>query len=49
MDKSSSVSGFYKLNPEERLVFVREFAGLSNEECALLSNTGSLPLDSADA
>jgi hydroxymethylglutaryl-CoA reductase len=48
MGKSSSVSGFYKLSPEERLAFVKEFAGLSDEECALLSNTGSLPLDLAD-
>ena len=48
MSKSSSVSGFYKLNPEERLTLVRDFAGLSDEECALLRNTGSLPLDLAD-
>ncbi|MGQ9551985.1 MAG: hydroxymethylglutaryl-CoA reductase, degradative [Candidatus Bathycorpusculaceae bacterium] len=48
MSKSSSVSGFYKLSLEERLAFVKEFAGLSDEECALLLNTGSLPLDLAD-
>ena len=48
MNKSSLVSGFYKLSPEERLAFVREFAGLSDEECASLRNTGSLPLDLAD-
>jgi hydroxymethylglutaryl-CoA reductase len=48
MSKSSLVSGFYKLNPKERLQFVKEFAGLSDEECALLRNTGSLPLDLAD-
>jgi len=48
MKKSSSVSGFYKLNPKERLAFVKEFAGLSDEECLLLQNTGSLPLDLAD-
>jgi hydroxymethylglutaryl-CoA reductase len=48
MSKSSLVSGFYKLNPRERLEFVRKFAGLSDEECALLRNTGSLPLDLAD-
>jgi hydroxymethylglutaryl-CoA reductase len=48
MSKSSLVSGFYKLSPKERLEFVREFAGLSDEECALLRNTGSLPLDLAD-
>jgi hydroxymethylglutaryl-CoA reductase len=48
MNKSSSISGFYKLSPKERLAFVKEFAGLSDEECALLQNTGSLPLDLAD-
>jgi hydroxymethylglutaryl-CoA reductase len=48
MSKSSLVSGFYKLNPRERLAFVREFAGLSDQECASLRNTGSLPLDLAD-
>jgi hydroxymethylglutaryl-CoA reductase len=48
MDKSSSISGFYKLSPEERLVVVKEFAGLSDEECDLLLNTGSLPLEAAD-
>jgi hydroxymethylglutaryl-CoA reductase len=48
MDKSSSISGFYKLTPKERLALVKKFAGLSDEECALLQNTGSLPLDMAD-
>ena len=42
------VSGFYKMSPKERLDFVKEFADLSDEECALLRNTGSLPLDLAD-
>jgi hydroxymethylglutaryl-CoA reductase len=46
--KSSSISGFYKLTPKERLALVKEFAELSDEECALLQNTGSLPLDMAD-
>jgi len=27
---------------------VRDFAGLSEEDCALLQNTGSLPMDLAD-
>jgi len=48
MSKSSLVSGFYKMSPKERLDFVKEFAGLSDDECALLMNTGSLPLDLAD-
>ena len=48
MNKSSSISGFYKLSPKERLALVKDFAGLSEEECALLLNTGSLPLEAAD-
>jgi hydroxymethylglutaryl-CoA reductase len=48
MNKSSSISGFYKLSPKERLAFVKDFAGLSDEECFLLQDTGSLRLDSAD-
>jgi hydroxymethylglutaryl-CoA reductase len=48
MKKSSSISGFYKFTPKQRLAIVGEFAGLSQEECNLLLNTGSLPLDVAD-
>ncbi|MGB9914336.1 MAG: hydroxymethylglutaryl-CoA reductase, degradative [Candidatus Bathyarchaeales archaeon] len=48
MSKPSAISGFYKLSPKERLALVKEFAGLSDEECALLMNTGSLPLELAD-
>jgi len=48
MGKSSLVSGFYKLSPKKRLALVKDFAGLSEEECTLLRNTGSLPLDLAD-
>jgi hydroxymethylglutaryl-CoA reductase len=48
MGKSSLASGFYKLSPEERLIFVKEFADLTNEEAALLQDTGSLPLDLAN-
>jgi hydroxymethylglutaryl-CoA reductase len=48
MKKSSLIAGFYKLSLEKRLEFVKEFADLSNEECALLQNTGSLPLGLAD-
>ena len=48
MKKSSLISSFYKLSPKERLVLVKEFAGLSDEECVLLQNTGSLPLEAAD-
>jgi hydroxymethylglutaryl-CoA reductase len=48
MNKSSSISGFYKLSPKKRLSLVKEFASLSDEECALLQDTGSLPLEAAD-
>jgi hydroxymethylglutaryl-CoA reductase len=48
LTKTSSISGFYKLKPQDRLAHVKEFAGLSEEECSLLMNTGSLPLDLAD-
>jgi hydroxymethylglutaryl-CoA reductase len=48
VNKSSSISGFYKLSPQERLALVKEFAGLSDEECALLQDTGSLTLEAAD-
>ncbi|MCJ7762391.1 hydroxymethylglutaryl-CoA reductase, degradative [Candidatus Bathyarchaeota archaeon] len=48
MGKSSLISGFYKLNPKDRLALVKEFAGLSDEECAVLQNTGALPLEAAD-
>jgi hydroxymethylglutaryl-CoA reductase len=48
MGKSSSISGFYKRSPKERLAIVKEFAGLSDEERAVLQNTGALPLDAAD-
>jgi hydroxymethylglutaryl-CoA reductase len=46
--RSSSISGFYKLSPEERLQVVKEFADLTDEEAALLKNIGSLPLELAD-
>jgi hydroxymethylglutaryl-CoA reductase len=48
MSKSSLVSGFYKLTTKQRLALVKKFADLSDEECALLQNTGSLTLEAAD-
>lgn len=47
-DKSSAVSGFYKLTPRERLEFVSEFADLSDKERTLLETPDALPLDVAD-
>jgi len=48
MGKTSQLPGFYKLNLEERLRVVREFAGLSDEEVGILKSTGSLKLEQAD-
>ncbi len=48
MDSSSLISGFYKITPKQRLSLVKEFAGLTDEECALLQNTGSLSMEMAD-
>jgi len=48
MQKSSLISGFYKLSPKQRLAAIKEFANLTDEETELLQNTGSLPMDLAD-
>jgi hydroxymethylglutaryl-CoA reductase len=48
MGKSSVISGFYKLSPKERVAFVKDFAGLTDEETRLLQETCSLPLDVTD-
>ena len=46
--KSSLISGFYKLSPKDRLALVKQFADLSDAECSLLQNSGSLRMDLAD-
>lgn len=48
MERRSDISGFHKLPVDERLKKVREFAGLTKEEEALLKKTGALGLDSAN-
>ncbi len=48
MSKTSQLSGFYKLTPKERVQFVKEFAGLTDEEVEILQSTGSLKLELAD-
>ena len=48
MAKSSTISGFYKLAPKERLAIVKDFAGLTDDEVHLLENTGSLSMELAD-
>jgi hydroxymethylglutaryl-CoA reductase len=46
--KTSEISGFYKLTPEERAQVVARFAGLNDSDIEEISKTGSLPLDLAD-
>jgi len=48
VQKSSAVSGFYKLPPGERLRFVKEFANLTDEEVATLYSMHTLTIDDAD-
>ena len=48
MDKSSQISGFYKLSVSERLKKVQELAGLTAEEAATLGNTGALKPEQVD-
>jgi hydroxymethylglutaryl-CoA reductase len=48
MERTSKISGFYKLPPQERLKAVKEFAGLSDEEVAILSATGALKYEQVD-
>ena len=48
MRKTSKFSGFYRLTPKERVQFVKEFAGLTDEEVKTLQSTGSLSLELAD-
>jgi hydroxymethylglutaryl-CoA reductase len=48
MTKTSKISGFYKLSPEDRLKVVSEFSGLTEEEASIISATGALSLDAAD-
>jgi hydroxymethylglutaryl-CoA reductase len=49
VNKTSRISGFYKLSLKERIQIVKEFAGLNDEEVeVLLGSTGSLTLDLAD-
>ncbi|UCG36425.1 MAG: hydroxymethylglutaryl-CoA reductase, degradative [Candidatus Bathyarchaeota archaeon] len=48
MSKSSVFTGFYKLQIEERLQFVKKFAHLSDQEVETLRKGGALPLELAD-
>ncbi|MDI6896710.1 hydroxymethylglutaryl-CoA reductase, degradative [Methanocella conradii] len=48
MEKTSRISGFYRLSPQERLNAVKEFAGLSDEEASIISSTGALKYEQVD-
>jgi hydroxymethylglutaryl-CoA reductase len=48
MSKSSEISGFYKLTIEERVKLVKGFAGLTDEEAALLQRPSALGFDAAN-
>lgn len=48
MEKTSRISGFYRLSPQERLNAVKEFAGLSDEETSIISSTGALKYEQVD-
>lgn len=48
MEKTSRISGFYKLPVEERVRKVKEFAGLNDEEEKLLLSMSALPIETAD-
>ena len=48
MEKTSQISGFYKLSPKERVEIVKRFAGLTEEEAGLLQSTSALKLEAAD-
>jgi len=48
MEKSSEISGFYKLPIAERVEKIREMVDLNDEEAAAISNTGVLGEDLVD-
>ena len=48
MEKSSQISGFYKLPIDERIKILRDFASLTDEEVKALHTTGSLNAELAD-
>jgi hydroxymethylglutaryl-CoA reductase len=45
--KRSDISGFHSLKPEERMAMVKEFAGLTDEETAILMKSGALDVETA--
>jgi len=47
MEKTSSISGFHKLDLSERIKLFKEFANLSEEEAALLGKSSVLGMETA--
>ena len=48
MKKTSQISGFYKLTPEERIKHVKDFADLTDQEVKILQSTGPLEMELAN-
>ena len=48
MAKSSKISGLHKMSLEDRVRFVKEFAGLTEEEASLLGQSSVLGLETAE-
>ncbi|MCJ7721775.1 hydroxymethylglutaryl-CoA reductase, degradative [Candidatus Bathyarchaeota archaeon] len=48
MNKTSQISGFYKLTPKERIKHVKDFADLTEQEVKILQSTGALEMELAD-
>lgn len=48
MKKSSEVSGFYRLSPQKRVQFVKNFSGLTDEEVEQLISMHSLKIEDAN-
>lgn len=47
-EKTSRISGFYKMNIDERIQIISKLSGLTPEESKLLVSGGGLTLDAAD-
>jgi hydroxymethylglutaryl-CoA reductase len=48
MEKTSQISGFYKLTPKERIKYVKDFADLTDKEIKILQSTCTLKMELAD-
>lgn len=48
MSRTSHISGFYKLTPEQRVQIVKDYANLTDEEVGTLLSTGPLKMELAN-